>query len=51
MVRALPRTRALRITMWAISGILVGETVLIFLQAARGTASHRRIPHFLGMHA
>ncbi len=43
MVRALPRTRALRIATWAISGILVGETVLIFFQAARGTTSHFNI--------
>ncbi len=43
MVRALPGTRALRIASRTISWVLVGETALIFLQAARGQTSHFNI--------
>lgn len=40
MVRDLPRTPALRRAMSIIAWIMILETLLIFLQAARGTTSH-----------
>jgi hypothetical protein len=40
MVRDLPRTRVLRVAVPAIALIIVAETLLIFVQAARGTTSH-----------
>jgi hypothetical protein len=43
MVRDLPRSRAVRIATTAIAWIIVAETVLIFVQAARGTTSHFNI--------
>jgi hypothetical protein len=43
MVRDLPRTRTVRMASTLIAGIIVGETVLVSLQAARGTTSHFNI--------
>lgn len=40
MIRDLPDTRLLRVASRLIAWIIVGETVLIALQAARGTSSH-----------
>lgn len=40
MLRDLPRSRWLRIAEWLISVILVAETAVIMLQAARGRLSH-----------
>jgi hypothetical protein len=43
MVRDLPRTRTLRIAIAGIAWIIVIETSLVFMQAARGTTSHFNI--------
>ena len=43
MVRDLPETRTLRVASRLIAWIIVGETVLIGIQAARGTTSHFNI--------
>jgi hypothetical protein len=40
MVRDLPRSRLLRVATTLIAWIITGETVVISLQAARGTTSH-----------
>ncbi len=43
MIRDLPDTRLLRVASRLIAWIIVGETVLIAVQAARGTSSHFNI--------
>jgi hypothetical protein len=43
LVHELPPTRAVRIAVRLVGWILVVETVLVFVQAARGTASHFNI--------
>jgi hypothetical protein len=40
MVKDMPRRRLLRVATFLISTIIVLETILIFVQAARGTTSH-----------
>jgi hypothetical protein len=43
MVRDLPKSRTVRVTTWIIAWLLAFETIVIVIQAARGTTSHFNI--------